>query len=477
MRALPSVRSALALACVIVLEAAGAAAQEKPRYGGVLTWFDYGDPGRLDVHAESPLVVQQASAGVYSGLIQYDPDDPSKIVPDLAERWTVSPDGRTYTFHLRKGVKWHDGQPFSAADVKASFDRILNPDFKSPKCGAALKPMVASVEAIGPSTVQFRLKFAAAPFLGNVASSWCRVAAKHILEKYGDLNTPEAQIGTGPFRFKRYERGNLIEWEKNKDYFVRGLPYLDGVRQYILVGGPTQLAAAKAGRIMLWDAWPPMKRTQAEELQRARTDVDIYQASINTIFLLYMNAQKPPFGNPDLRRAVSLALDRQELVAKALEGAGVPCALLDPKLVGDFAPPLEEVQKPPGCRQPKDADLAEAKKQREVADELRIEERARHPCTLERLGDELLPIEREAHRTAEVRVAEGRLLRVHIEEEDRVDRGLVDVDVGAGALKLLRLRPLHRRPGVPQHDAPGLGRGELGRSADEDVLPYAVEVR
>jgi len=334
MRALPSVRSALALACVIVLEAAGAAAQEKPRYGGVLTWFDYGDPGRLDVHAESPLVVQQATAGVYSGLIQYDPDDPSKIVPDLAERWTVSPDGRTYTFHLRKGVKWHDGQPFSAADVKASFDRILNPDFKSPKCGAALKPMVASVEAIGPSTVQFRLKFAAAPFLGNVASSWCRVAAKHILEKYGDLNTPEAQIGTGPFRFKRYERGNLIEWEKNKDYFVRGLPYLDGVRQYILVGGPTQLAAAKAGRIMLWDAWPPMKRTQAEELQRARTDVDIYQASINTIFLLYMNAQKPPFGNPDLRRAVSLALDRQELVAKALEGAGVPCALLDPTSFG-----------------------------------------------------------------------------------------------------------------------------------------------
>src|SRR5439155_15103690 len=295
MRAPRGVRSILAIACVIAVAATGAAAQDKPRYGGVLTWFDYGDPGRLDVHAESPLVVQQATAGVYSGLIQYDPDDPSKIVPDLAERWTVSPDGRTYTLHLRNGVKWHDGQPFSAADVKASFDRILNPDFKSPKCGAALKPMVASVEAIGPSTVQFRLKFAAAPFLGNVASSWCRVAAKHILEKYGDLNTPEAQIGTGPFRFKRYERGNLIEWEKNKDYFVRGLPYLDGVRQYILVGGPTQLAAAKAGRIMLWDAWPPMKRTQAEELQRARTDVDIYQASINTIFLLYMNAQKPPF--------------------------------------------------------------------------------------------------------------------------------------------------------------------------------------
>src|SRR5439155_273864 len=243
--------------------------QEKPRYGGVLTWFDYGDPGRLDVHAESPLVVQQATAGVYSGLLHYDPDDPTKIAGDLAERWTASPDGRTYTFHLRRGVKWHDGQPFSAADVKASFDRVLNPDFKSPKCGAALKPMVASVDALDPSTVQFRLKFAAAPFLGNVASAWCRVAANH---------------------------------------------------------------------------------------------VEIYQASINTLFVLYMNAQRPPFNNPDLRRAVNLAIDRQELVAKVLEGAGVPCALLDPKLVGDFALPLEEVTRLPGCRQPKDADLAEARR-------------------------------------------------------------------------------------------------------------------
>ncbi len=363
MRASRSVRSVLAIALALAVTAAGAAAQEKPRYGGILTWFDYGDPGRLDVHAESPLVVQQATAGVWSGLVHYDPDDPSKIAGDLAERWTVSPDGKTYTFHLRKGVKWHDGQPFSAADVKTSFDRVLHPDFKSPKCGAALKPMVASVEVLDANTVQFRLKFAAAPFLGALASAWCRVAAKHVLEKYGDLNKPEAQIGTGPFKFKRYERGNLVEWEKNKDYFIPGLPYLDGVRQYILVGGPTQLAAAKAGRVMLWDTWPPMKKTQAEELARARgTEVDISQISINTIWLLYMNSQKPPFNNADLRRAVFLAIDRQELVGKNLEGAGVPCALLDPKLVGDFALPLEEVAKAPGCRQPKDQDIAEAKR-------------------------------------------------------------------------------------------------------------------
>ncbi len=339
-----------------------AVAQDKPRYGGIVTWFDYGDPGRLDVHAESPLVVQQATAGVFSGLLHYDPDDPTKIAPDLAERWTASPDGKTYTFHLRKGVKWHDGQPFSAADVKATFDRVLNPEFKSPKCGARLKPMVASVEVLDPHTVQFRLK-APAPFLPSIASAWCRIAAKHVLDKHGDLQKPEAQIGTGPFKFKRYERGNLIEWEKNKDYFVPGLPYVDGVKQYILVGGPTQLAASKAGRVMLWDTWPPMLKSQADELARARGDaVEVYRHPINTLFVLYMNTQKPPFNNPELRRAVHLAIDRQELVNKALEGAGVPCAILDPKLVGDFGLPLDEVQKTPGCRQPKDQDLEAARK-------------------------------------------------------------------------------------------------------------------
>ncbi|HEY7435109.1 MAG TPA: ABC transporter substrate-binding protein, partial [Methylomirabilota bacterium] len=344
--------AALAVAVLVTLGALlapPAPAQEKPRPGGVLNWFDYGDPGRLDVHAESPLVVQQATAGVYSGLLQYDPDEPSKVVADLAERWTVSPDGKTYTFHLRKSVKWHDGQPFSSADVKATFDRVLNPGFKSPKCGASLKPMVASVEAVDPNTVEFKLKFAAAPFIPSVASAWCRVAAKHILAKYGDLNSAEAQIGTGPFKFKKYERGSVIEWEKNPNYFIPGLPHLDGVKQFILVGGPTQLAAAKASKIMLWDTWPPMRKTQADELARARNDVEVYQASINTLFLVYLNAKKPPFDNADMRRAVNLAIDRQELVAKALEGAGVACAILDPKLAGDFALPLDEVAKAPGC--------------------------------------------------------------------------------------------------------------------------------
>src|SRR3990167_4536074 len=105
-----------------------------------------------------------------------------------------------------------------------------------------------------------------------------------------------------------------------------------------------------------------MRKTQADELRRARDDVEIFQTSINTLFLIFLNSTKPPFNNADMRRAVKLGIDRQELVAKSLEGAGVPCGILDPKLVGDYALPLDEVNKLPGCRQPKDQDVAEAKR-------------------------------------------------------------------------------------------------------------------
>ncbi len=339
----------------------GVLAQERPRYGGLLTWFDHADPARLDIHTESPGAVQQATAGVFSGLLHMDPNDPAKVAPDLAEHWEASADGLLYTFHLRKGVRWHDSQPFTAADVKATLDRILDPNFRSPRCGAMLKPLVARVDVVNSHTVAVRLKFPAAAFIRSVASAWCRIAAKHVLVRYGDLSKPEAQIGTGPFKFKRYERGAVIEWEKNRDYFIPGLPYLDGVKQFILLAAPRRLAAAKTGQVMHSAGQLPMTKSEVEELRAARHDLELYEWPLNTIFMIHLNATKPPFNHKDIRRAAFLAIDRQELFRKAMEGSGVPCAILDPKLHGAYALPLSEVQNLPGCRQPKDQDLAEAK--------------------------------------------------------------------------------------------------------------------
>ena len=330
--------------------------------GGVVNWFVYADPSRLDLFTETPLAVQQVTAGVYSGLLQFDPRDPGKIVPDLATSYEASNGGKTYTFTLRQGVKWHDGKPFTSADVKATFDRILAPNFRAPRCGSVVRPVIDSVETMGPHQVRFNLKFGAATFVPAMASAWCRIAAKHILERDGNLMEPKSQIGTGPFKFKRYERGTIIEWERNPDYYNPQLPYVEGVRQFVLQGATRQLAAAKAGRLHIWDTWPPMKKSAAQELRGARGDeVEVYTHPLNTLWAVHFNTQKPPFHHKDLRQAVNLALDRHELFEKAFEGIGVPCAILDPKLYGDWALPLAELNRMPGCRKDKSEDIAKAK--------------------------------------------------------------------------------------------------------------------
>ncbi|MBI4083348.1 MAG: hypothetical protein HY423_12135 [Candidatus Lambdaproteobacteria bacterium] len=361
MRTKVHVRGLVVLAALL-LTCGGALAQQ-PKRGGVVTYFNYADPGRLDVHTESPQTVQQANAGIYSSLLQFDPERTSEIIPDLATSYASSQGGTVYSFQLRQGVKWHDGKPFSSADVKVSMDRVLNPKVRSPRCGSLLRPIVAKVEATGEHEVRFTLKYPTVAFVPSIASAWCRIAAKHILERDGDLVHAKSQIGTGPFIFKRYERNSIIEWERNPGYYDSRYPYVDGVKQFIILGGARQLAAAKAGQVMLWDLWPPMTPQQARELKAARgDDVITYEWPQNNLWAIHLATRKPPFDNKELRRAVFLGLDRFELMDKIFEGNGVPCAIMDPVIYGEFALPLKEVYDLPGCRKDKSQDLAEAKR-------------------------------------------------------------------------------------------------------------------
>jgi len=333
--------------------------------GGIVNWFNYGDPGRLNVFNVAALGQQQAVAGVFSGLMQFSPDEPSKIIPDLAESYAETDNGRTYTFHLRHGVTWHDGKPFTSADVTATYDYMLDPANKGKRCTALMKPVVKSYEAPDDYTVVFHLKFAAPTYLPSVASAWCRIAAKHILAEYkGNLDDPKAQIGTGPFMLKRYDRGSLIEWVRNPHYYNPKLPYVDGVKQFILKGTDRQVAAAKAGQIDLWDTWPPMSHTRAMEIKAAAHDkAYVYEAPINSTWEVHLNWKKSPFNIKDIRRAVQLGLDRKQLFDKGEEGSGTPCAILDPGLYGDYAIPMKDLMKIPGCREDKKAeDIATAKK-------------------------------------------------------------------------------------------------------------------
>lgn len=336
-------------------------AEDTPRRGGTLLWWNYADPSRFDIHTESGLTVSKAVAGFYSGLVQWGPEEPLKVSPDLAEKWEVSADNTTYTFHLRRGVKWHDGEPFTSADALYSLQRLINPEVRSPRCGSLLRPLIDSVEAPDDFTTVVKTKFPTPILLPSLASAWCKILPKHILERDGDLTRPESQVGTGPFKLKKYVRGSIIEWERNPDYFIKGWPYLDGVKQYILKGRPTQVAALKSGRTNFWNGFP-LKKTHIEELQAARPDMEYREVPSGVIYQLFLNTKKPPFDNPDMRRAVNLAIDRQTIIEKGSDGLGTPCVILDPVLFGDYALPLEEVNQAPGCRQPKDADIAEAKR-------------------------------------------------------------------------------------------------------------------
>lgn len=350
--------------CVVIMVALGlspALAQQTPKRGGTLQWWNYADPARLDIHTESALTVAQAVSGIYSGLVQWGPVEPEKVSPDLAERWETSSDGTVYTFHLRQGVKWHDGQPFSAADALHSLKRVLDPEVRSPRCGSLLRPLVDSVEAPDAMTIVIRTKFTTAILLPALASTWCKILPKHILERDGDMTNAASQIGTGPFKLAKYVRGSVIEWERNPDYFVKGWPYLDGVKQYILKSRPTQVAAFKAGKTDFWHL-AGLHKTHIEEIKTARQDIQYTEQPAGSITQLHMNSQKPPFDNPEMRRALHLAIDRQAMVDKVYDGHMIPCVILDPVLFGEYALPVEEVQQMPGCRQPKEADIAEAKR-------------------------------------------------------------------------------------------------------------------
>src|SRR5262249_30344666 len=160
-----------------------------------------------DPHQEQTFATLQMVAPLYSMLLQFDPLSYPKIIGDAASEWKTSPDGLTYTFKIRQGIRFHDGSALTAADVKATYDKIVFPPsgVRSPRKNAYSS--IASVEAPDPGTLVFKLKFPSASLLGNLASPWNVIYPKKYLD--GDPNYFKAKIvGSGPFKFKSYVRGS-----------------------------------------------------------------------------------------------------------------------------------------------------------------------------------------------------------------------------------------------------------------------------
>ncbi len=200
------------------------------------------DPVSSDIHQETSSVSLWPFAPIYSLLIAPDSVDDSKLVTDLAASWQVT-DGVVYTFKLRPNAKWHDGQPVTSADVKYSFDRIMNPPqgVLSPR-KALYAAVIDKMETPDPQTVTIKLKFATASFIALISNEWASILPKHVIEARGGSMKADP-IGSGPFKLKSWARGGRIEHVRNPDYYMKEFPYLDGLTYLVITDPATQTAA------------------------------------------------------------------------------------------------------------------------------------------------------------------------------------------------------------------------------------------
>jgi peptide/nickel transport system substrate-binding protein len=295
---------------VLLLLASVSRAQESPRHGGTLVFSVGAEPVSMDGHREDSFATMHPFAPFYSLLIKVNQDRPSEFEGDLAESWTLSRDGLTYSFRLRDGVRFHDGSALTSRDVKATYDRIIAPPAGVVSLRQAQYPMVDRVEAPDPRTVVFRLKWASAAMLANLASPFNWIYKAEVLAR--DPRWYETNIlGSGPFKFVEYVRGSHVLGKKNDDYFLKGRPYLDGFRALFIKDTAARVAALRAGRTHAeFRGFPPSTR---DDLVRAMGDrIAVQESPWLCTQYVALNHEKKPFSDPRVRRALTLAVDRWE---------------------------------------------------------------------------------------------------------------------------------------------------------------------
>jgi peptide/nickel transport system substrate-binding protein len=348
------------VAAVVMATRAAVQAAETPRRGGILLAVIGADPPSLDPHQESTFANIQLVAPLYSLLLQIDPYNYPKIIGDAASEWKIAPDGLTYTFKIRQGVKFHDGSPLTAADVKATYDKIVFPPQGVRSIRKNAYSAVERIEAPDPSTAVFKLKFPSASLLDNLASPWNVIFPKKYLDK--DPNYFKTNVvGSGPFKLKNYTRGAAFEGERNPDYFVKDRPYLDGYKFFISPETSVRAAAIRSGRAYI--EFRDLPNAEVEAIKKQLGDkVVVQQTPMVGQFGITMNNTVKPFTDPRVRKALTLGFDRYTAgkVLYQLTGLRDPGALMRPGT--EWAMPPAELEKFPGFWRDAEKSRAEARR-------------------------------------------------------------------------------------------------------------------
>jgi peptide/nickel transport system substrate-binding protein len=260
------------------------------------------------------------NGNIYEGLTSIDKD--LKVVPGLAESWTVSSDGKTYAFKLRSGVKFHDGSAMEAEDIVSTIKRVQSKDIASPL--ASRLSAIESATAVDPQTVELKLKELAAPLLASLATI---AVVPSSVETNKDI-LQKAPVGTGPFKFQEWQPNGYILLSKNESYWQQGMPKLAGLKFNIVPESATRQVGLTNGQYALL---PNIDAATALQL-KGKPGVKLSETLELAYTLIGMNVSKAPFDNPKVREAVNYALNRKEIVDAALFGAGVPGGPLSPAL-------------------------------------------------------------------------------------------------------------------------------------------------
>src|SRR5919109_4975741 len=337
------------------------AAEPNPKYGGTLRYAVHSAPTHFDIHQSGTVANMGAQGPMYDNLIRRDPRDGQTIIPDLAYRWDISADGKTYTFFLRQGVKFHDGADFTAEDVHATFSRIIWPPKGISIPRTPLFSAVSEIKILDPHTITFQLSEPrpSSFMLGAFASGWNIIVRKKTLEEndYNLRNIPDFP-GTGPFKHVRRVDKEIWVLEKNPNYWNKGLPYLDRLEIYHLPPFSPELGQALlAGKVDYARLLDPVSAKKVKETP-GMSATDFYQSVIQAV---WVNNDKKPFNDPRVRRAMHLVFDRPVLVDVVKDVA--------PMLVGgfiypfsEFATPAEELSRRLGYQRDPKAAVQEARR-------------------------------------------------------------------------------------------------------------------
>lgn len=305
----------------ILLVSAGCS-PESPDDGRILVAAIDSDPGHLNPAITTSGGTHTASELLYNGLVELDPDDLTPV-PELAERWEVDDGGRRYTFHLRGDVRWHDGEPFTAADVVYTFEEVLL-RFHA-RTRASLGAASPEIEALNDRTVEFRFPAPYAPLLQQLNVTEAPILPRHVYEGTDPLRNPAnfAPVGTGPFRFASSRPDEELRYEANPDYFKPGLPALDGVVLRVVPDAGSQVLALEAGELDWLFAVPGPDIARLESLP----DIRLIRSPIgpggsNCVTTVGFNLDDARLADRRLREAIWHGLDREAFVERVLFGGG-----------------------------------------------------------------------------------------------------------------------------------------------------------